>query len=76
LRLAMTLEEFFEFVYKDVFPKTVTPVNPGSGPGEAPESIGFVTGRKNWIPAFAGMTENGHFRLFTANCRTHMFEIL
>ncbi len=32
-----------------------------------PESRNSVTNWKNWIPAFAGMTKNGVFRLFTSS---------
>ena len=32
-----------------------------------PESSNSVTNWKNWIPAFAGMTKNGVFRLFTSS---------
>jgi hypothetical protein len=37
--------------------KVVTPVNPGSGPGKAPESRVSIITRKYRIPASAGMKE-------------------
>jgi hypothetical protein len=53
------METFYETINDDGFVKSqemafpVIPANPGSGPGQAPES------RKNkhfWTPAFAGVT--------------------
>jgi len=37
-------------------PRIVIPVNPGSGPGQAPESRDFKALQKHWTPVFTGVT--------------------
>jgi len=37
-------------------PSIAIPVNPGSGPGQAPESRDFSALRQHWTPVFTGVT--------------------
>jgi len=47
-----------EFAKSEITPVSVIPANPGSGPGQAPESSYFKT---FWTPASAGVTVVGAF---------------
>jgi len=45
-----------ELVKSQKCPRIVIPMNPGSGPGQAPESRDFKGLQKHWTPVFTGVT--------------------
>jgi hypothetical protein len=54
---ALFLNAFIdELVKSQKCPRIVIPVNPGSGPGQAPESRDFKGLQKHWTPVFTGVT--------------------
>jgi len=56
VKLFYLLNNYDELVKSQKCLRIVIPVNPGSGPGQAPESRDFKGLQKHWTPVFTGVT--------------------